>query len=68
MKNKVLDLLEKKHKSSGGHCGIKLVDFGINIKDLKIILNELFKEKKISVHDSPHGKLIKLKKNNLKKS
>lgn len=64
MKNKVLEILNKKHESSGGHCGVKLIDFGMDTNQLKLVLNELFKEGKISVHDNQHGKLIKLIDNN----
>lgn len=59
--NQVIDLLKEKHKKSGGHCGIVLVNFGIDLKKLKPILNKLYKEKLISIHDNQHGKLIKYK-------
>ena len=61
MKQDVLKQIKDKSTSSGGHCGLKLVDFNIPLEKLKPILNELFTEGLITVHDNQHGKLIKLK-------
>lgn len=58
----ILEQIKAKHKSSAGHCGIYLTDFGVEIKTLKIELNKLHRENKISVHDGIHGDLIMLKK------
>lgn len=60
MKQQIINQLEEKHKSSGGHCGIQLVDFGIPLKTLKPILNELYKKGLISVHDNHKGKIIRI--------
>ncbi|WP_456867602.1 hypothetical protein [Galbibacter sp. BG1] len=56
-------ILEIKHQESGGHCGVKLNDFGIDdLKSIKSIINQLYKEKVITVHEGAQGKLIKLNK------
>jgi len=60
MKDKILTQLEEKQTSSGGHCGVQLVDFGIPLKTLKPILNELYKKGLISVHDNHKGKIIRI--------
>ncbi|WP_407324044.1 hypothetical protein R5O24_02875 [Tenacibaculum maritimum] len=59
MKSLILDQLKKKYEKSGGHCGLYIKDFNGNLKDIKQALNELYKSKKITVHDGIHGKLIK---------
>lgn len=61
LENQIIDKLKEKHNQSGGHCGIKLTDFKLEFIEVKPILNKLFKEKKISVHDHQHGKIIKYK-------
>lgn len=58
----VLDILKDKHEKSGGHCGTKLVDIDLEIKELKSIVNQLYLAGKITVHDNAHGKIIKWKK------
>lgn len=60
-KEKVLNILKEKHESSGGHCGVQLVKFEMRLTELKSLLNQLYLDEKITVHDSVHGKLIKLK-------
>ena len=62
MKDQVIKQIKEKHISSGGKCGVKLIDFGISIKKLKPILNQLYKDDLITVHDNHHGKLVMLKK------
>lgn len=62
MEDSIVAILEAKHLKSGGHCGIYLHSFP---KDwdreiMKNKLNKLYKEKKITIHDGIHGKLIKL--------
>jgi hypothetical protein len=61
MTQEVIKQLKIKHKSSGGHCGVLIYDFNIPLIELKPILNDLYKQNKISVHDNHKGKLIKLK-------
>ena len=58
----MLKVIQKKHKRTGGHCGTYLKDFKGDIKEVKKILNELYKTNKISIHDGIHGKLVKIKK------
>ena len=64
MKPKILKLLQEKYDNSSQ--GVAVVDLGnslnLPISELKIILNELHKEKKISVRQGINGKLIYLKK------
>jgi len=64
MKPKILKLLQEKYDKSSQ--GVAVVDLGnslnLPISELKIILNELHKEKKISVRQGINGKLIYLKK------
>jgi len=62
MKQQILKQLEEKHISSGGHCGLRLVDFGIDFYVLKTYLNQLYLDGLITIHDNHQGKLIKLKK------
>jgi hypothetical protein len=59
MKQKLLDQIKQKHIGSGGHCGLYISDFVGNLGDIKKALNELFKEKKITVHDGIHRQIIK---------
>jgi len=60
MRNKVIEVLTNKKKESGGHCGMRIIDFKLPFSELKPILNKLHKEKIISVHDHQHGKIVKL--------
>lgn len=58
MKNKVLELLKAKNLNSGGKCGIRLIDFNLPLKELELVLDELFTEGLITYHDNQHGKLV----------
>jgi len=62
MKQKIIDLLNKKHEESNGSCGINLVDLisilNINYSELKMTLSEMNKEKKIKVRKGINGFLI----------
>lgn len=58
MKEQVLELLKAKKISSGGKCGIKLIDFNLPLKELEPILNDLFEDGLITFHDNHHGKLV----------
>ena len=60
--SKILEQLEIKSKSSGGHCGLYITDLEGDIKELRKALNELYVQNKITIHDGIHGKLIKIKK------
>ena len=61
MKNQIIKQIKEKHNKTGGHCGTLIYNFNIRLSDLKPILNDLYKNNKITVHDGAHGKLIKLK-------
>ena len=67
MKQTVIEILEDLHASSSGHCGMRMSDLmqevTIEFADLKTTVNQLYKDKKITVHDHTQGKLIKLKIN-----
>lgn len=60
--SKILEKLELKHKQTGGHCGLYIQDFEVEFHKLRNLLNELYVDNKISIHDGIHGKLIKIKK------
>ena len=64
MKPRILKLLQEKYDNSSQ--GVAVVELGnalnLPISELKIFLNELHKEKKISVRQGINGKLIYLKK------
>ena len=64
MKLEILKLLEEKDEKTSQ--GISLADLvnilHFSIRELKILLNELHKEKKIIVRQGINGKLIYLKK------
>lgn len=63
MKTEILKLLQEKYdKSSQGVAVVEISNsLNLPISELKIILNELHKEKKISVRQGINGKLIYLK-------
>lgn len=62
MKDEILKLVDLRHNSSDGKCGIPIVDLksklGIDIDELNDILSQLYKEKKIVVRKGINGKLI----------
>lgn len=64
MKPEILKIIQEKHNRTSQ--GITIVDLAnelnLPIDDLKIILNELHKDKKIIVRQGINGKLIYLKK------
>ena len=64
MKPKILKLLQEKYdKTSQGISVVELSNsLNLPIDELKTFLNELHKEKKISVRQGINGKLIYLKK------
>lgn len=61
----VEEILKEKKRLSNGHCGtypVTIVNqLGIPFSKLRPILNGLYKEKLITIHEGPHGKLIKWK-------
>lgn len=64
--DKITTLLQEKSTKSGGHCGTYLPELllGLKIKheEIKEPLNQLFKEKKITIRPGSQGKLIFLGK------
>lgn len=58
----IIKKLEEKDKISGGHCGCYITDFEGDFKELRKIMNDLYVQNKITIHDGIHGKLIKIKK------
>ena len=56
----VLKILKDRHEKSGGHCGTRLVTFGISFKILKPLINGMYQNGIVTVHDGANGKLIKL--------
>ena len=64
MKPEILKIIQEKHNRTSQ--GITVVDLAnelnLPIDDLKIILNELHKDKKISVRQGINGKIIYLRK------
>lgn len=59
MNETLLETLKEQHDKTGGHCGLYITDFKGNLQELKKEINELYKAKKITIHDGIHGKLIK---------
>lgn len=62
MKDEILKLVDLRHDSSDGKCGIPIVDLksklNIDIDELNGFLSELYKEKKIVVRNGINSKLI----------
>ena len=63
MKQKLEAFLSQKHRDTAGHCGTIVAalknELGCEIKELRSALNQLYKEKKITIHDGAHGQLVK---------
>lgn len=62
---KLLQILKKTHKDTGGHCGQTFISLlrksGYKSEELKLILKQLYKDGRITVHDGAFGKLIMIK-------
>lgn len=62
MKYEILKLVDLKHYSSDGKCGVPIIDLknklGIEIDELKVFLTELHKEKKIIVRKGINSLLV----------
>lgn len=62
MKDEILKLVDLRHDSSEGKCGIPIVDLklklGIEIGELNGFLSELYREKKIIVRKGINYPLI----------
>lgn len=65
MRKTILKVLTEAHEISGGNCGVYErqleLKTGFTIPHMKDALNELFKERKLTVHDGIKGTLVKLK-------
>lgn len=59
----ILEIVEHKHKETGGHCGVTPAEIrlliGCDYAKIKEALNRLYKHGKISVHQGKDGKLVK---------
>ncbi|MFH6944632.1 hypothetical protein [Flavobacterium sp. FlaQc-50] len=59
---KVRSIVDKKHISSEGRCGLPIPDLqiesNISNEDLKVILRKLYDDKYIKVREGLNGKLI----------
>lgn len=64
MKEEILNLFEEKYQTSGGNNGIYITELKVKFEatELKKILNELFKEKKIKDNIGIHGQMAMLNK------
>lgn len=62
MKDEILNIIKKKHRLSGGHCGQSLVtlqrEASIGFIELREILNQLWREKEITIAEGVNNKLI----------
>lgn len=62
MKDIVLDLIIKRFKSSNGSNGYYIVDLkneiNCELSELNLVLNQLYKEKKIIIREGINGQLI----------
>ena len=62
MKDQIEKILIDKKVKSGGHCGTYvpeiLNNLGVEYKDVRTTLNQLFKENKIRIRPGSHGDLL----------
>ena len=58
----ILEVIEAKHKSSGGHCGVYLQSFDGDTSEIKKELNRLLKMGIIKAKEGIHGRLAILNK------
>lgn len=63
--NIILKELEKIKKQSGGHNGLNIVQLNrltkIPLDEIRTKLNTLYREGKLTIHDTARGKSVKLK-------
>lgn len=66
--DKVLQYLTERQKATGNNCGTYPVNLRIALnvewKDLRTVLNNLYKQKLITIHPGIKGDLIFLKRKN----
>lgn len=66
LKTRIVEILTEKKIKSGGHNGTYLVEIrdktGAEIAEIKTVLNELYREKKIRKAQGSRGVLVLLKK------
>jgi hypothetical protein len=66
MYDKIIKVLEDYDKKTGGHCGITTASLiqqtQIDAKEIKLLLNQLVRQKKITFHPNVQGLIFKLKK------
>ncbi len=58
MKEQILNQIKANDELRGGKCGLPLTAFKGDLKDVKRVLNELYKEGKIIVREGINQKLI----------
>ncbi len=61
IKDDIIRIATEKHNKTGGHCGTYIKDLGYPVtKQVKEIINDLVRSRKITWHDGIHGILIKI--------
>lgn len=66
MRTQILNILIAKHDQTAGHCGTTLAQITNQVKgtkeEIKNVLIQLAKDKIVTGHDGPHGRIIKIVK------
>ena len=61
-KTKIIEIVNKKHKATKGHCGTYIVDFlkllKIEYLQLEPILSEMYNQEQIEIREGVNGYLI----------
>ena len=61
-KSKIIEIVNKKHKETKGHCGTYIVDFlkllKIEYSQLEPILSEMYNKEQIEIREGVNGYLI----------
>ena len=65
MKEKILEILQAKHKLSGGNCGIYVPNIclllNVEYYQIKDIIHNLIEEQLIEIREGSHGQLLFIK-------
>jgi hypothetical protein len=68
-KLKIIEIVNKKHQETKGHCGTYMVDFikllKIKYSQLEPILSEMYNQEQIEIREGVNGYLV-MKKNKVK--
>ncbi|EKT4545557.1 hypothetical protein AAIP58_000077 [Flavobacterium psychrophilum] len=66
MQQQILELVKKKHISSGGSCGIRFVDLQVKLnlqpEEFEALISEMYNDEKIDIRIGINGFLV-MKKN-----